>query len=99
MTEIYIHVGCAHYGLYANAPVGIPGSHHASVPLPNSNRRREGQSGPDGLWLEPGPLWESGHLVLPAMRAGDLLFFMGSGMVGCVYNELIRDFKTCTTDI
>jgi ectoine hydroxylase-related dioxygenase (phytanoyl-CoA dioxygenase family) len=28
----------------------------------------------------PDELWESGHLVIPEMRAGDLLFFMGAGM-------------------
>lgn len=59
----------------------IPGSHRASVPFPDSVRRASGSDGPDGLFLDPDPLWDSRHLVLPEMRAGDLLFFMGAGMV------------------
>jgi ectoine hydroxylase-related dioxygenase (phytanoyl-CoA dioxygenase family) len=59
----------------------IPGSHKASMTMPESDRRRGvgNEGGPTGLWINPGPLQESGHLVLPAMRAGDLLLFMGSG--------------------
>jgi hypothetical protein len=53
----------------------IPGSHKASKPLPDDPRTAPAsmRGGTDGL------LWESGHLVSPSMRAGDLLLFMGNG--------------------
>ena len=45
--------------------------------MPSRSERWEGTT---NLLENPDPLWESGHLVIPEMRAGDLLFFMGSGM-------------------
>ena len=54
----------------------IPGSHHATK-VPS---RSEAWQGGTDLLENPDPLWESGHLVIPEMRAGDLLFFMGAGM-------------------
>lgn len=49
------------------------------TPLPDSSRRNAESGEPDGLYINPDPLYDSGHLVTPEMRAGDLLFFMGSG--------------------
>jgi hypothetical protein len=54
----------------------IPGSHHATK-VPS---RSEAWKGSTNLLENPDQLWESGHLVIPEMRAGDLLFFMGAGM-------------------
>lgn len=54
----------------------IPGSHHATK-VPS---RSEAWVGAINVLENPDSLWESGHLVCPEMRAGDLLFFMGAGM-------------------
>ena len=52
----------------------IPGSHKASKRLPGklSAVTSAGTSRPDGLFIDPQELWDSRHLVVPEMRAGDL---------------------------
>jgi ectoine hydroxylase-related dioxygenase (phytanoyl-CoA dioxygenase family) len=75
-------VNCGHIdGGY----ICIPGSHRASVGLPFSKHTASWMDPdggprppPDGFAIEPLPLVESGHMVRPTMRAGDVLLFMGA---------------------